>query len=362
MIGASRPTGGAASSSAFAGARVGERAPGWTEALSGAGHVAGLVSAVSLAFAAAMAVAMAVLLLRRRRWETAVGVREADMLAASRAFMRALAGDAPDLAPAPHLAQAGVSPAAKRAALSHLLRLVRGDDRVRLLAAGEQEGLFAYAIAALGRAAPARRIDAMRLLEQFGSAECVSALDRCVRTDVDAVVRLEAAAALARLGTLPPVTQLIDALRLGEHPITRLHAALLRSLAVRDAAAIAELAASASHPRLRPLLVEAIGWSEDLTAIDLLAQHAADPDPEVRCAAVRAARSLAHPAAGTWLVPLLNDPSEAVRIQAAQACGQLRVTDGVTALCGSWRPSRPGGCACARAKPWRCCTRAGHLR
>lgn len=296
--------------------------------MNGAGHVASIVSAASLAFAAATAIAMAVLLLRRRRLEGAVKVREADMIAASRAFMEALAKNARVLAPS------RTSPAAKRAALSHLLRLVRGDDHARLLGIGEAEGLFARSIADLARAAPARRIDAMRLLEQFGSGDCVAALTRCVRADPNADVRLEAAAALARLGRSPPVAELIDALGLRDRSATRLHAALFRSLAVRDAGVIAELAASPSHARLRPLLVEAIGWSEDLTALDGLALHAADPDAEVRCAAIRAGRSLAHPAAGAWLVPLLDDPSEAVRIQAAQACGQLHVTDGVTAL---WR-------------------------
>ena len=294
--------------------------------MNGGDDVAGIVSAASLIIALATLLVMTVLLLRRRRWEATVTAREADMLTASRGFMRALAGDADSFA------TTNVPASAKRAALSHLLRLVRGGDRTLLLAIGEQEGLFADGIAALGRAAPARRIDAMRLLEQFGSSECVSALRNCLRTDADPDVRLEAAAALARLGKLPLVDELIDALSLGTRPVTRLHAALLRSLAVRDAVAIAALAASASHPRLRPLLVEAIGWSEDLTAVDVLAQHAADPDSEVRCAAVRAARSLAHPAAGPWLVPLLNDPSDAVRIQAAQACGQLLIADGVTAL------------------------------
>lgn len=297
-------------------------------ALVGAGHVAWIVSAVSLAFATATAIAMATLLLRRRRLEGQSKVREADITAASRAFMQALAGNSTVLAPS------SAPPAAKRAALSHLLRLVRGDDRVRLLALGKAEGLFADSIAALRRAAPARRIDAMRLLEQFGSAECIVALTRCVRSDASPNVRLEAAAALPRLGRPPPVADLIEALGLRNRPATRLHAALFRSLAVRDAAAIVRLAASAAHARLRPLLMEAIGWSDDLTATDILARHAADPDPEVRCSAVRAARSLAHPGAGAWLVRLLDDPNQAVRIQAAQACGQLRVTAGVTAL---WR-------------------------
>jgi HEAT repeat protein len=297
-------------------------------AFDGADHVAWVVCAVSLAFATATAIAMAALLLRRHRLEGQLKAREANIADASRAFMQALAGNASVFAPS------NTTPDARRAALSNLLQLVRGDDRVRLLALGESEGLFAHSIEVLSHAAPARRIDAIRQLEQFGGTDCVAALATCVRADPDSTVRLEAAVALARFGKLPPVNQLIDALGLRDRPATRLHAALFRSLAVRDSTDIVRLAASAQLADLRPLLVEAIGWSEDLTAADVLARYAADLDPEVRCAAIRSARSLAHPSAGVWLVALLGDTSEAVRIQAAQACGQLRVADAVTAL---WR-------------------------
>ena len=282
-------------------------------------HVALTVAAISLAFALAMAATMVMLLLRRRHQEGMALARNEEKLAASRALMRALAGwerepNAPEL-----------PTASWRAALSHLLRLVRGEDRARLLELAERRGLFADAIGALRHRRPARRIDAMRLLEQFGSDQCIAELGECLKADPAMAVRLEAAAALARLGALPPVYDLVTALRMDERPVTRLHAALFRSLAERDAQQVAELAVSPQYRALRPLLVEAIGWTDDLGMVSQIAGHTADPDPEVRCAAVRAARHLGDSGVGSWIVSLLEDPSEAVRVQAAQACGQLRL-------------------------------------
>ena len=287
---------------------------------------AAIVTAVSLAFAAAMAAAMVALLLRRRRGEQGSLAHNQSKIAGSRALMRALASadlkvNDPDL-PAEAL----------RAALSHLLRLVRGEDRVRLLAIAEGKGLFADALAELRNRRQARRIDAMRLLEQFASPECIAGLNACMLADPVMAVRLEAAAALARVGALPPVLELVAALRMDQQPVTRLHAALFRSLAQRDSEQVAELAASARYGALRPLLVEAMGWTGDLNMLPELAGHAADPDHEVRCAAIRAARHLGHPGAGQWIVPMLDDAAEAVRVQAAQACGQLRLKDAIANL------------------------------
>ena len=285
-----------------------------------------IVAAVSLVFAAAMGAAMLVLLLRRHRGERQSLARNQHKIVASRVLLSSLTS-----------ADLGVNgvelPAeAWQAALSHLLRLVRGNDRVRLLAVAEGQGLFADALAELRNRRPARRIDAMRLLEQFGSPECIAGLSDRMQADPVMAVRLEAAAALARIGALPPLPELLVALGMDRQPVTRLHAALFRSLAQRDAEQIAEFAGSARYGALRPLLVEAMGWTADLDMLPKLVGHASDPNHEVRCSAIRAARHLGHPGAGQWIVPMLNDGAEAVRVQAAQACGQLGLKDAITSL------------------------------
>lgn len=287
-----------------------------------------LASTIALAsslFALTMAAIMLALIVRRRQLELASAERSSDEMAASRYLMAALAGR--DEQPAEPF-DLGV----ERAAVTNLLRLVRGNDRAILLAIAERDDLFAETIADLTDRRPARRIDAMRLLEYYASPLCLSELGRILRTDRHPDVRLEAAAALARLGHLPPVDELIDALNLRRARLTRLHGALFRSLAERDAFRIVALAASADSIRLRPILVEALGWTGDMAMVQRLAGHAGDADPEVRCAAIRAARHIGHPAAGCWITPMLEDPVEAVRIQAAQTCGQLQVRDAIPGL------------------------------
>lgn len=293
--------------------------------MTGVHALAVTVAIGSLLFAVAMGIAAAILIGRRRRYEATQAARLEERRAASRHLLALSAGQAAD-------GSAQITPDAERAALSQLLRLVRGHDRDKLLALAEREGLFEEAIAGLDDARPARRIDAMRRLEQFGSPECVTALTRCLTGDEDPEVRLEAATSLARLDMLPPLPDLIVALGLNERPILRLHAALLRSLARRDVEHLLAALGSATNPPLRRLLVEALGWTEDLTMASWLARFGHDPDSEVRCAAVRAARHLGHPDAGRWIAHLLDDEVEAVRVQASQAAGQLGVKAAIPAL------------------------------
>ena len=283
------------------------------------------VAALSFALALAAAGLMFWLIVRRRQLESTADRERAGVLAASREMMAALSGRAIVLGD--ELARD-----ARLGALSQLLRLVRGDDRERLLALAERNGLFDAGLAGLTHRRAARRAEAIRELEYFASAACLAGLARCLAEDGSPRVRLEAAAALARLDALPPVDQLLSSLGLPERRVTRVHAALLRGLAPRDAAAIALLADREDLAPLRPLLVETLGWTEDFAMMRRLAAHAGNPEPEVRSAAVRAARHLKHPGAGAWIVPLLEDPAAPVRLQAAQACGELGLKRAIPAL------------------------------
>ena len=316
---------------------------------------AAIVTAVSLAFAAAMAAAIIAFLLRRRRREQGARDHNQEKIAASRALMRALASA--DLKVHDTELPAG----AWRAALSHLLRLVRGEDRVRLLAIAEGRGLFADALAELRDRCQARRIDAMRLLKQFASLECIAGLNNCMLADPVLAVRLEAAAALARIGALPRVLELVAALRMAQQPVTRLHAALFRSLAQRDAEQLAELAASARYGASRPLLIEAMGWTADLAMLLQLVGHASNADQEVRCAAIRAARSLGHPGVGQWIVPMLDDAAERCGFKLPKRAGSS--ASKAQSPCLSVLPRNPhGGCARGLGPRSNCCGSAAARR
>lgn len=281
--------------------------------------LAWLITLGSLAFALVMVIALGVLIARRWVAEREASARATRALAVSRDLLGAISGGGETNLPAFNAAR----PGERLLALSHLVQLLRGGDRDRLLALAEQRGLFGPALVQLRRGAAARRIDAMRVLEQFGSQACIAGLQAALERDQNDEVRLEAAATLARLGQLPAIAETIRLLNLDRAPRTRIHTALFRSLAQRDMTALAQLAGDPPYAGLRAELVDALGWSGDFAILPVLAGHAEDPNAEVRAAALRAARRLGHPDAGRWAARLLDDFSEHVRIQAARTCGTL---------------------------------------
>jgi HEAT repeat protein len=283
--------------------------------------LASLVTAGSLWLAATMALLMGLLILRRLAGERVAAAREANSVKVSRELLRAISGATQPSLPTFDAAR----PEERLRALSHLFHLLRGGDRDRLLALAEAYGLFDTALLRVTRGRAARRIDAMRVLEQFASPTCVAGLQQALERDQNAEVRLEAAATLARMGQLPAIEKSIRLLRLDQSPRTRIHSALFRSLAQRDWPAMAQLADNPEYGSLRADLVDALGSSGDFAVLPALAGHGEDSAPEVRNAALRAARRLGHPGAGTWATQLLYDPVESVRIQAVRTCGALGV-------------------------------------
>lgn len=291
--------------------------------------LAAIVSIVSLSFAAGMIVQMLVLLFRRRRIERRAIISRDTERALSREVMALISGRLT-------VEEAGVfaaaSPADRLQTLSHLMQLVRGDDRDALLDIARRSHILDGALKGIRRGRAARRVDAMRVLEQFATPESVEALTEALAEDPAMSVRIEAAAALARMGRPQAPAALIRLLDLKCEPPTRLHEALFRAAAEPFSSDLARLAQDRSLGAIRPLLVEALGWGGDYAIVGELVSHAADPDPDVRCAALRAARRLGNPAAAPWALRLLLDPVENVRIQAIQTCERLGVRDAIPIL------------------------------
>lgn len=215
---------------------------------------------------------------------------------------------------------------------SHLLQLVRGEDHEQLLQLADRLDLPGDAIKQLGSSLPARRVDAMRTLEQIPVPRSIAALTGRLSSDLEPEVRLEAAGALARLGHLPPPAEVIAALELAHRPLNRLHEALFRASAATYRDELCRLSEEPSLANVRALLVEALGWSADFAVLPVIERHAADPDPEVRSAALRAARKLGHPGVKSWVLALLLDPVEIVRVQAARTSGALGLQDAIPLL------------------------------
>lgn len=290
---------------------------------------AGIATLASIGFALTSLVAAALLYWRRERAEHgARRDRELDR-ALSQAVLAALdeADRRPGISPLK-----GANPASVERVVSRFLKLLRGTDRDLLLEMADAAGIVDNAIASLANHRPARRVDAMRVLESFPVSSAIDALRRQMETDPDYAVRTEAAATLARIERLPEPQVVIDALGLATRKPNLLHAAIFRAAAAKNSREIAALAEYRSLGALRPVLAEALGWSEDYTMLPSLAKFAADPNPEMRSAALKAARRLGHPGVKDWVLALLVDGVDIVRVQAARTCGKLGFREAVPVL------------------------------
>ncbi|MFS2108937.1 HEAT repeat domain-containing protein [Sphingomonas sp. Sphisp140] len=292
-----------------------------------ADHVARVAILIAVYGALAMAALLLVLVMRRDRKERRAAATQANDRALTREIMAALpAGGAPGEA------YERASATDRLAAIAHLGQLMRGEDRARLTAFVEERHLLDKVLHKLKRRRVARRVEAVRTLGGVGGAQAIDALRETLEADRDGTARLEAAAQLAQLGALPPVGTLVEALQLDQVAVTPLHHALFRALAPQRAEELRALLAQPVTPAIRALLVDALGWTEDYSALPALGEAAGDPDPEVRLEAVRAGARLDHPAAAPWIVALLDDGDEQVRCAAVRACSTMGLRSALPAI------------------------------
>lgn len=267
---------------------------------------------------------MSILIVRRWRAERRQAGNTAEANGVTKAYLRRLGGAADISPPVP-------GPIALEAVL-RLSRLLRGGERDRLLALADDDRLFDLALSKLKHSRPPGRVKAIHMLGQFGGDRCVDALCAAMAQERRPELRLEAAGALAQLGRLPSPADTIAMLGLAQNTPTRLHLALLRSLAPTHVSELGSLLDAKLPTALRCMIVDAIGWSGDYTAANFIERAAHDDSHEMRCAALRAARQLGRPDAGSWILPLLADTSAEVRVNAIRACDTLRIKKAVGAL------------------------------
>ena len=273
-----------------------------------------------------MSAAFAVLLFRRWLYDRRK-LAEREMLAAiTRSYLRRVAGQ--------HDAEHSSrwSDELKLAAVSHIHLLLRGGDRQRLMQMAELDGLLRTTLRRSQSWRAARRIDAIRLLQQFGSEACVARLRELFTRDREYDVRMEAAFALAAIHALPPPRETIRILGMFDRKTNHLDSALLRALAPHYTEQLQLLLDDPLSDDKRALVIDALGWSENLAVISLVAEAAKTDNPELRSAALRAAARLGNPSASKWVIPLLDDPVSFVRIQAANTSASLGLVEAVPVL------------------------------
>ena len=171
----------------------------------------------------------------------------------------------------------------------------------------------------------ARRIDAIRVLQLAGSTACIARLHSMMSSDRSLDVRLNAAFALASLRQLPVPRETIELLGIFKRTPSRLDVAVLRASAPDYAQHLNRILGDAMPHKWRAMIIDALGWSDDISILPVLERAASVDNAEMRCAALRGAAQLGHPAAAPWVIALLDDPSEIVRIQAANSAGALRL-------------------------------------
>lgn len=273
---------------------------------------------VSLWMALMLLGVLLLLVVRRDRDERRQDAVEADGRALTREIMAVLTQGAPA-----GEVFARSSTEQRLAAVAHLCRLLRGSDRELLLAFVEEHGLLDRHLKRARSRRVACRIDAARVLGCVGGPAAVRGLVTLLSTDPAGSLRLEAAAALARLGELPPAEVLIAALALDRTSIAPLHHALFRALAPNRSAELVALASGELPDGLRALVVDALGWTGDFSGLRAIEDATRSPAAEVRLAAVSASVRLDHPAAARWLMLLLDDGDEWVRAHSVRACASM---------------------------------------
>lgn len=290
---------------------------------------AGLAIVASIVFASVNGMIMGLLYLRRRSAERKAAREKISDIAISRQLITLIQQDdfAQNIPPLAALDQQQL-----HRVFVDLMRLLRGEEYERLLKVADLMGLPDVAVAQLDNSLSARRVDALRVLEQFPVPRAIEALVERMGNDPDESVRLEAAAALARIDHLPPPHDIIEMLGLRHRQLNRLHEAIFRTSALKYAHDLVVLTLDVSLVHVRPLLVEALGWSRDFSMLPVIAEHAESTDPETRSAALRAARELGHPGIEDWVVPMLRDPVEHVRAQAARTAGKLNLRGAIPLL------------------------------
>ena len=272
---------------------------------------------VSGGVAVVMLATFCILLLRRWYQEKRRKQDRAKLAAITRSYMRRVAGQLDT--------DANIKwpDDLRLTAISHIHLLLRGGERERLMQMAELDGLLRATLRQSHSLRSARRIDAVRLLQQFGSEACIARLREMFVRDRDSDVRLEAAFALAAVQALPPPRETIRILGMFNRKSNRLDRALLRASAPHYPEQLSLLLDDQISNDYRALIIDALGWSENPGVLPLLERSSRTGNAELRSAALQSAARLGLPSVEPWVLKCLNDPVDFVRIQAVNCCASL---------------------------------------
>ena len=272
---------------------------------------------ISAIVALAMLTAFGILLFRRWYQERRRQADRDELGAITRSYMRRVAGQLDD-----DVSQ-NWSDRLRLEAVSHIHLLLRGGERNRLMQMAELDGLLRATLRQSRSWRSVRRIDAIRLLQQFGSEACIARLRELFARDQNTTVRLEAAFALAAVHALPPPRETIRILGMFERRINRLDRALFRASAPHYTEQLSLLLQDRISYQQRALIIDALGWSGSAAVLPLIEQASREDNAELRSSALQAATKLGIPSVEPWVIERLQDPVAFVRVQAVNCCASL---------------------------------------
>ena len=275
--------------------------------------------------AAAVILLFLLLVLRRYISERSRARRDERDTAITRSYLRRVAGHRPESEKNWHRSH-------RRAAISRILPLLRGGERTRLLQIAELDGVLAETLRISFSLRSGERINAIQSLQRFGSEVCIGRLREMMARDRCHAVRIEAAFALGANFALPPPRETLRILNSMQRSPTKLDVALLRSTAPLFPEQMLLLLDDDLPPNWRPQLIDALGWTDDRRVVNTLSANATNPDPEIRCAVLRASGRLGFPDVQDWVTEGLRDPIASVKLQAIAATVRLDLHSALPAL------------------------------
>ncbi len=216
-----------------------------------------------------------------------------------------------------------------RGVVLEYLRMLRGEDRSRLMRAARDMGMVDRFVKELTSRDRNLRVSAAQALGEIGDPTTVEELVFALADPVDEV-GAQAAAALARIGDPRAVKSMLAAM---DHQEQWNAQRLADSLFSFGKDAVPEMTRYLqSSGRYRPLIARTLGLIGDLRAEPALIQALSSASLELRLRSVAALGRAGSIDAVPHLVEALDDEDWRVRAQAASALGRRRDREGLPAL------------------------------
>lgn len=216
-----------------------------------------------------------------------------------------------------------------RSVVLEFLRMLRGEDRTKLLGAARGMGMVDRFVKELRHRDKEVRVSAAQALSEIADPNTLEALVFAL-SDPIAEVRSQAAAALSSIRDPRAVRSLLAAM---DHQEQWNAQRLADSLFAFGKDAVPEMTRYLQGSgEYRPLIARTLGLIGDLRAEPALIQATSSLSIELRLRAIAALGSAGTAEAVPYLIAALDDDQWEVRAQAATALGRRRDREGLPAL------------------------------